>query len=88
MTLLLERLRYQQQSSWNAKPQIFANAKFELHKWHANEPELETNCENYEPTFAKQHLGSTFTPGKGKLLGVPWDKSEDTLGVPFSNSPA
>ena len=25
---------------------------------------------------------------KGKLLGVPWDKSEDTLGVNFSNFPA
>lgn len=68
--------------------EIFANAKFELHKWHSNELELETNCENYEPTFAKQQLGSTFTPGKGKLLGVSWDKSEDTLGVTFPNSPA
>ena len=68
--------------------EIFADAKFELHKWHSNEPELETNCENYKPTFAKQQLGSTFTPGKGKLLGVPWDKSEDILGVTFSNSPA
>ena len=50
--------------------EIFADAKFELHKWHSNEPELETNCENYKPTFAKQQLGSTFTPGKGKLLGA------------------
>ena len=68
--------------------EVFADAKFELHKWQSNEPELETNCENYKPTFAKQQLGSTFTPGNGKLLGVPWDKSEDTLGVTFSNSPA
>ena len=68
--------------------EIFTSAKFELNKWHSNELELETNCENYEPTMAKQQLGSTFTPGKGKLLGVPWDKSEDTLGVTFSNSPA
>ena len=59
-----------------------------MHKWHSNEPELETNCENYKPTFAKQQLSSTSTPGKGKLLGVPWDKSEDTLGVTFPNSPA
>ena len=42
--------------------EIFVDAKFELNKWHSNEPELETNCENYEPTFAKQQLGSTFTP--------------------------
>ena len=75
------------QLTWEAT-EIFVDAKFEMHKWHSNEPELETNCENYEPTFAKQQLGSTFTPGKGKLLGVPWDKSEDTLGVTFSNSPA
>ena len=68
--------------------EIFTSAKFELHKWHSNELELETNCENYEPTMAKQQLGSTFTPGKGKLLGVPWDKSKDTLGVTFFNSPA
>ena len=67
--------------------EIFANTKFELHKWHSNEPALETNCANYEPTFAKQQLGSISTPGKGKLLGVPWDKSEDTLSVTFPNSP-
>ena len=67
---------------------IFADAKFELHKWHSNEHELETNCENYEPTLAKQQLGSTSTPGKGKLLGVPRDKSEDTLRVTFPNSSA
>ena len=67
---------------------IFADAKFELHKWRSNEHELETNCENYEPSFAKQQLGSTSTPGKGKLLGVPWDKSKDTIGVTFPNSPA
>ena len=68
--------------------EIFADAKFELHKWHSNEPELESSCENYKPTFAKQQLGSTSTPGKGKLLGVPWDKSKDTIGVTFPNSPA
>ena len=67
---------------------IFGDAKFELHKWHSNEHELETNCENYEPSFAKQQLGSTSTPGKGKLLGDPCDNSEDTLRVTFPNSPA
>ena len=67
---------------------IFADAKFELHKWHSNEHELETNFENYEPAFAKQQLGSTSTPGKGKLLGVACDNSEDTLRVTFPNSPA
>ena len=67
--------------------EIFADAKFELHKWHSNEPELETKCEDYEPTFAKQQLD--YTPsGKSKLLGLPWDKTEDTLIVTFSTSPA
>ena len=56
--------------------EIFADAKFELHKWHSNEPELETECENYEPTFAKQQLG------------LPWDKTEDTLSVTFPTFPA
>ena len=68
--------------------EIFADTKFGLNKWHSNQPELETISENYEPTLAKQQLGITSTPGKGKLLGVPWDKSEDTLGVTFPNSPA
>ena len=66
--------------------EIFEDAKFELHKWHSNEPELETECENYEPTFAKQQLD--YTPsGKGKLLGLPWDKTEDTLSMTFPTSP-
>ena len=68
--------------------EIFADATFELHKWHSNEPELETNCENYEPSFAKQQLGCASTPGKGKLLGAPWDKGEDILSITFPNSPA
>ena len=67
--------------------EIFADAKFELHKWHSNEPELETECENYEPTFAKQQLD--YTPsGKSKLLGLPWDKTEDTLSLTFPTFPA
>ena len=64
---------------------IFNNAKFELHKWELNEQEHETDCENYEPIFTKQQLGSESTPGKGKLLGVPWDKSKDTLRVTSPN---
>ena len=44
--------------------EIFADAKFVLHKWHSNEPELETECENYEPTFAKQQLECASSQGK------------------------
>ena len=68
--------------------EIFANAKFVLHKWHSNEPELETECENYEPTFAKQQLECASSQGKSKLLGFPWNKDENTLSVSFPTSPA
>jgi len=36
--------------------EIFADAKFQLHKWHSNRKELETACEDYEPSFAKEQL--------------------------------
>ena len=68
--------------------EIFADAKFVLHKWHSNEPELETECENYEPTFAKQQLECASSQGKSKLLGLPWNKDEDTLSMSFPTSPA
>lgn len=35
--------------------EIFVNAKFELYKWHSSEKQLETSCEDYEPSFAKEH---------------------------------
>ena len=50
-------------------------------------PNLRLNVKNYEPTFAKQQLD--YSPsGKSKLLGLPWDKTEDTLSVTFPTSPA
>ena len=33
--------------------EIFDEAKFKLHKWHSNVPELETNCDNGVPSYAK-----------------------------------
>ena len=36
--------------------EVFADARFELHKWHSNVPDLETTSSDDEPTFAKQQL--------------------------------
>ena len=65
---------------------IFADGGFPLHKWHSNEPELETKSQaqpadgDGETTYAKFQLGSA--PGEGcKLLGLAWDKTADTLSV-------
>ncbi|KAK3700050.1 hypothetical protein QZH41_004349 [Actinostola sp. cb2023] len=62
--------------------EIFADAKFELHKWHSNEKELETDYDNYEPSYAKQQLEGS-SKGECKLLGLSWDKVEDSLHVNF-----
>ena len=62
---------------------IFADAKFELHKWQSNRKKLETACEDYEPSFAKEQLENIPVKGECKLLGVGWDKAEDTLHVWF-----
>jgi hypothetical protein len=65
--------------------EVFADASFELHKWHSNAPELEDQCANPEnsedTTYAKEQLGSTT--GECKLLGLAWNKTEDTLSVVF-----
>ena len=68
--------------------EIFADAKFELHKWHSNERELETSCEDYEPSFAKEQLENESAKTECKLLGVGWDKVDDTLHVCFPAMPA
>ena len=60
--------------------EVFTDAKFELHKWHSNERELETSCEDYEPSFAKEQLENES--------GVGWDKVDDTLHVCFPAMPA
>ena len=69
--------------------EIFNDASFKLHKWHSNASELErredtsdepaTNNSESETTYAKQQLG-TAQP-ETRLLGLPWDKIQDTLSV-------
>lgn len=64
----------------NQACEIFEDAGFKLHKWHSNVKELESASTNDEEvTFAKQELGGTKL--QTKLLGLPWDKSKDSLGV-------
>ncbi|XP_022802398.1 uncharacterized protein LOC111339932 [Stylophora pistillata] len=68
--------------------EIFNHARFTLHKWHSNVPELEGDCTDDEPSFAKQQLGASSARGECKLLGLKWDKGDDTLHVSFPSQPA
>ena len=62
---------------------VFGEAQFELHKWHSNEPELEVSGEpeDEKQSYAKEPLG--VKPGETKMLGLPWNKTEDTIAVTF-----
>ncbi|XP_028415014.1 uncharacterized protein LOC114538093 [Dendronephthya gigantea] len=63
---------------------IFSEGKFELHKWHSNNPKLELEPEPFEEvetSYAKEQLG--VKAGEIKLLGVPWDKNTDSIKVNF-----
>lgn len=62
---------------------VFADARFELHKWHSNGPDLEKTSGDDELTFAKQQVEDKLNRGKSKLLLLPWDKVQDTLSVVF-----
>ena len=53
-------------------------ATFKLHKWNSNVEELEPKSEN---TYAKQQLGAKGN--ESKILGLPWDKQNDTLQVVY-----
>ena len=67
--------------------EVFEDATFHLHKWHSNDSTLEnydrTNQPEEDLTYAKQHLGSNEC--EAKLLGLPWNKTEDTLTIPTSS---
>ena len=63
--------------------EVFKDASFTIHKWHSNAPELEANSgspREEELTYAKQQLGGA-KPSEGKLLGLPWDREQDTTSV-------
>ena len=54
---------------------IFEEAKFKLHKWHSNVPELESDHVEYqvEETYAKEQLQPKESITS--ILGVPWNKT-------------
>lgn len=67
---------------------VFAEAKFTMHKWNSNAPQLEN--ENVVPvaeqqSYAKQQLG--VKKGETKMLGLPWNKREDLIAVTFPEEP-
>ena len=62
---------------------ILSTGGFSLHKWHSNVERLNSEdqtCE--EDSYAKSLVGSRGNSGT-KILGVQWDKKEDTLTVDF-----
>ena len=64
---------------------IFAEGTFELHKWHSNVKELEAASLEPVPeekTYAKKQLNIPRREG-ASLLGLPWDKENDTIAVSF-----
>ena len=64
---------------------ILENATFKLHKWHSNISELEMEKDVPDGqeglSFAKQRLRTRST--ETKMLGLPWNKTNDTLKVIF-----
>ena len=66
--------------------EIFGKAQFKLHKWHSNVAELEASdpasgAADTGQSYAKQQLG--VRSQETKLLGVPWNKTTDKIGVTF-----
>ena len=61
---------------------IFQKADFD--KWHSNVPELESEIKpsnESDQSFGKQQLG--VGNDETKLLGLQWNKAEDTIAVTF-----
>ena len=73
-----------------------SDATFELHKWHSNHPQLEDNpqsalredsaqpASSEDQTYVKQQL--LVKTSESKLLGVKWDKFQDTIAVQFPST--
>ena len=57
-----------------------------MHKWHSNVKELESAVSEpvsiEEETYVKEQLNASRREG-ATLLGLPWDKENDTIGVSF-----
>ena len=61
--------------------EVFEDGTFKLHKWYSNDSSLESNdlTNEDELIFAKEQLGSN--KHETKLLGLPWNKIEDTVSI-------
>ena len=62
---------------------ILAEANFPLHKWHSNvESSDEVKCceDENDQTYAESLVGNERS-NETKILGVPWNKKEDTFSV-------
>jgi hypothetical protein len=55
-----------------------------LHKWQSNAKELDTpsSPKPDDETYAKQQLGAPAEE-KSKLLGLDWNKEDDTISITF-----
>ena len=65
--------------------EIHQDATFQLHKWNSNVQELEdhgTMQATDEQTYRKQQLN--VSKQESKLLGLMWNKREDTLSIAVS----
>ena len=75
----------------SAAQNVFAKGTFELHKWHSNVKELESAASEpvliEEGTYAKEQLNVPARQG-ATLLGLPWEKENDTVGVSFPQEKA
>lgn len=62
---------------------ILSEASFHLHKWHSNVTSLDTTAETGsegEQTHAKSLVGNRQSD-ETKILGILWNKKEDTLSI-------
>jgi len=67
---------------------VFGEAKFIMHKWNSNDPQLESEnvvAVDQQQSYAKQQLG--VKEGETKMLGLPWNKMEDLITVTFPKEP-
>ena len=67
---------------------VFGEAKFTMHKWNSNYPQLESGKVvpvDEQQSYAKQQLG--VKEGESKMLGLLWNKREDLIAVVFPEEP-